>query len=74
MATKKAASIVLFALGEQIKKQRAEKGLSQTRLAEICGMEKSSLSKIESGLVNVSFLSLLKISKALEVSLEALVK
>ena len=36
-------------IGEQIKKAREEKGLSQRQLAKIAGTNSSGLSKIEAG-------------------------
>jgi transcriptional regulator with XRE-family HTH domain len=55
------------ALGERIKRIRLEKNMSQTLLAEHCGIEKANLSRIESGQANPTVLTLLKISIALKV-------
>jgi transcriptional regulator with XRE-family HTH domain len=55
------------ALGERIKRIRLEKNMSQTLLAEHCGIEKANLSRIESGQANPTVLTLLKISTALKV-------
>ena len=55
------------ALGERIKRIRLEKNMSQTLLAEHCGIEKANLSRIESGQANPTVLTLLKISMALKV-------
>lgn len=59
----------LITLGKRIKALRLEKGISQTELAYRCGFDKSNYNTIESGKRNVTITSLLKISKALEISL-----
>ncbi len=59
----------LIALGKRIKALRLEKNISQTEVAYRCGFDKSNYNTIESGKRNVTIISLLKISKALEVSL-----
>jgi transcriptional regulator with XRE-family HTH domain len=60
-------SPILFVLGQHIKYIRNVMRLSQSQLAQNCGMEKSSISKIEAGLVNVGYLTLHRISKGLGV-------
>ncbi len=59
----------LITLGKRIKKLRLEKKISQTEIAYRCGFDKSNYNTIESGKRNPTILSLLKIAKALEVSL-----
>jgi len=53
-------------LGARIKAIRLQKQISQNELATRCEFEKASMSRIESGKTNVTVLTLLKISKALE--------
>lgn len=60
---------LLLSIGEKIKKTRIEKGLSQERLAKLSGIQRSQISKIESGLVNVQISTILKIVKPLNISL-----
>ena len=55
----------LTTLGARIREVRKEKDITQTRLAEICEIEKANMSRIESGQTNVTVLTLLKISNAL---------
>ena len=55
------------ALGDRIKRIRLDKNMSQTLLANQCGIEKANLSRIESGQANPTVLTLLKISAALQV-------
>jgi transcriptional regulator with XRE-family HTH domain len=65
-------SIILAELGQRIKQLRISKGISQTNFSLTCNMEKSSMSKIESGQVNISYLTLVRLSKCLEVSTKEL--
>ena len=64
---------LLSDLGKQIKKVRLAKGLSQKELSYTCAIEKSTLSKIENGKVNISYFTLARISKCLEVKMRDLV-
>jgi transcriptional regulator with XRE-family HTH domain len=64
--------ILLLELGIRIKKIRQSKNMSQNQLAANCSFEKSSMSKIESGQVNVSYLTLHRISKGLNVDVREL--
>jgi putative transcriptional regulator len=59
----------LIALGKKIKELRLQKKLSQTEIAYRCGFDKSNYNTIESGKRNVTVMSLLKISKALDIDL-----
>lgn len=59
-------------IGRNIKGIRGEKNISQQDLAALCNFEKSNLARIESGRTNATVLTLLKISKALNVSLSRL--
>ncbi|HVX51075.1 MAG TPA: helix-turn-helix transcriptional regulator [Chitinophagaceae bacterium] len=61
-------SQLLIAVGQNIKKIRTQKKMSQNKLAEACRFEKASMSRIEAGKTNVTLLTLLKISTALEVN------
>ncbi|MEI6141893.1 MAG: helix-turn-helix transcriptional regulator [Mariniphaga sp.] len=60
-------------LGARIRKLREEQNISQQDLAALCNFEKSNMARIESGRTNPTFLTLVKISVALKVSLPALV-
>jgi transcriptional regulator with XRE-family HTH domain len=65
-------ALLLIELGHQIKQLRMNKGINQTDLAMTCNMEKSSVSKIESGQVNISYLTLLRLSRCLQVNAKEL--
>lgn len=60
-------------VGQKIKQARESKGLTQQELAYLCNMEKSNISRIESGRTNLTLKSLYQLSKALSVSLKLMV-
>lgn len=60
-------------VGLRIKSYRQKKRLSQERLAELSGLHPTYIGQLERGEKNPSVLSLLKISSALEISLESLI-
>ena len=57
----------LLLIGQNIKKIRSSKNITQFKLAALCDFEKASMSRIESGKTNTTILTLHKISKALDV-------
>ena len=59
-------------LGEQIKRIRTAKGLSQKEVLNISGLDKAQFSRIENGKTDPSFSTLVKIAKAIGVSLSEL--
>jgi len=63
-----------FLVGKRIKELRVLKEISQIELAEKCGFERTNMSRIESGRTNPTLSTLYKISQALGVSLDELVK
>jgi putative transcriptional regulator len=69
--TKKAE--LLVRLGNHIAKVRAEKGLSGAELARRCFLDRQAIDRIEHGKTNPTFLTLMRIAEALEISLEGLV-
>jgi len=58
----------LIALGLNIKRIRSEKGLMQLELADLCGLDKQALYRIEKGNTNVTVKTLRRIAKALDVT------
>ena len=60
----------LAAIGKRIKNDRLKKNLNQQQLAQACGFEKASLSRIESGKTNVTVLTLWKIANALQLEVK----
>lgn len=63
----------LALLGQVIRQKRLKLGLSQEALADASGIDRSHMGKIERGERNVTALNLLRIAKALGVSLGAIV-
>jgi putative transcriptional regulator len=61
-------------IGQRIVELRTQKGWSQSDLARACNKDRQAIEKLESGKVNPTLYSLYEISKALNVSLSALVK
>jgi transcriptional regulator with XRE-family HTH domain len=57
------------ALGERIRELRARKGYSQEGFADLVGVHRTFMGTVERGESNVSFQNLVKISKALGVTL-----
>ena len=55
-------------LGEYIYKARKEKGYSLDKLAELSGLDKSEISKIENGVRNPKLSTIKKICKNLDIS------
>jgi len=53
-------------LGLNIKKLREAKGLSFRELSYACEIDHSKISKIEKGLINITFTTILQLAKALE--------
>lgn len=61
-----------LALGLAIRQLRTDAGLSQTALADRCGLHRTYVGGIERGERNVSFGNLLKLAAALDVTASAL--
>ncbi|TNE81409.1 MAG: XRE family transcriptional regulator [Bacteroidetes bacterium] len=59
-------------LGERIRTLRLEHGLTQGELGDMCEMEKTGISRIETGRTNPTILTLRKISLALGIELTEL--
>jgi putative transcriptional regulator len=62
-------SPLLVEFGNRVRMLRLGKGWSQIKFAINCNMEKSSMSKIEAGLVNVSYLTMHRICACLDISM-----
>jgi len=57
----------LKSLGKRIKKIRLDKGLIQLDLEVKAGISRADISKIENGLKNIEFITIIKIAEALDV-------
>jgi transcriptional regulator with XRE-family HTH domain len=62
------------ALGRTVRLARMTKGLSQERLAQIAGLDRTYISGLERGVRNPSLATIEKIAAALDVSVPALFK
>ncbi len=62
----------LILLGQAIRTQREQLGLSQEKLAEQCGFDRTYISMLERGKRNPSLLNLLKLAKGLKTSVSKL--
>lgn len=60
-------------LANRIRTIRIEKGLTQSEVADRCNISPSAYSQIERQAINCKFITLLKIAKALDVSITYLV-
>ena len=56
-------------VGKRIQELRKEKNLSQQDLAAKCNFEKSNMSRLEAGGVNMTLSTMEKVSQALEVEM-----
>jgi len=61
-------------LGENLKKIRTKKNITQTKLAKTLGVDKSFVSNIENGKTNPTLSTITNLAQALEVSTNELLK
>jgi len=66
--------ILLKKLATKIKERRAELNMSQEKLAEKCGFDRTYISLLERAKRNLSFLNLKKLCNGLEIDLSNLLK
>ena len=67
-------TVALHILGKQIKNQRENLGLTQEKLAEKCGLDRTYISLLERGKRNPSYTNLLKVALGLEISISELTR
>lgn len=67
-------NIKLKLFGEQVRRLRKARGLSQEELAELADMHRNYIGGIERGERNVALLNILRLAKALGVSLSELLE
>ncbi|MBB4035791.1 transcriptional regulator with XRE-family HTH domain [Dysgonomonas hofstadii] len=65
---------LLIAIGQNIKRIREEKNITQAELAARCNYEKSNMSRIESGRTNLTIGTLLNIAESLDTTIINLIK
>lgn len=64
--------ILLCSFGLNLKKKRENLGVSQEYFAEICGLDRTYISMLETGKRNPSLINLMKVSNGLNISLSNL--
>lgn len=64
----------LILLGQEVAKQRKKLGLTQLDLASLVNMEKPTITRLEKGRTNPTSITLLKISKALNIPISKFFK
>lgn len=64
----------LVRLGQIIRNKREQKNLTQIELASKAGVDRNYIGMLERGERNPSFLSLQKVAKGLDISVEELIK
>ncbi|MGB3267070.1 MAG: helix-turn-helix transcriptional regulator [Microcoleus sp.] len=67
-------NIKLKIFGKQVRKLRKAKGLSQEKLAELAELHRNYIGGIERGERNIALLNILRLAKALGVSLSELLE
>lgn len=61
-------------LGRNFKRIRTEKGMLQNEIARMLGMDKGFISNIENGKTNPTLATIVKLAKAIGVSVDELLK
>lgn len=67
-------SSILEKFGQQLKKLRTEKNLTQEQFAQKCGLHKNYIGMVERGERNPSLINIEIIAKGLEISISELMK
>ncbi len=62
------------AFGNKLREIRLKKGLSQLDLELSSGINRTEISRIENGLKNIEFLTIVKLAEALEIEIVQLFK
>ena len=63
----------MIAFGKRVREARRSKGISQERLAEMAGIDRSYMGNIERGEKNITLKKAYEISDALEIDIQNLV-
>ncbi len=72
MANEKKRELIRF--GNNIRRCREEKGVSQEEMAHLCGLDRTHYGGAERGDRNITVMTAVKIAEALEVGLDVLGK
>jgi transcriptional regulator with XRE-family HTH domain len=63
---------LLVRFGQKVRELRQRKGVSQEKLADLCGLHRTYVSSVERGERNISLLNIAKLAAALDVQLDHL--
>lgn len=64
--------IEIKTFGKRLKELRKKKGLTQLDIEVKCGLDRTDVSRIENGLKNIEFFTIVKIADALDIKLSEL--
>lgn len=67
-------TVTLRSLGKRVRERRNERGHSQEKLAELADIHENHLRRIEGGTANPSFLVLVRLARAVGVSVSELLR
>lgn len=65
---------ILIQFGNNVRKERLEKGLSQEELASLAGLHRTYIGMIERAEKNITLINAQKVARALELSVSTLLK
>jgi transcriptional regulator with XRE-family HTH domain len=65
---------ILGSFGKKLQKLRTDRNLSQEKLAEIAGFDRTYISLLERGIRNPSLINVFRLAKALDITPDKLVK
>jgi transcriptional regulator with XRE-family HTH domain len=65
---------ILNSFGKKLQKLRTDRNLSQEKLAEIAGFDRTYISLLERGVRNPSLVNLVRLAKALNITPDKLLK
>jgi len=74
MSTEKRYNTEIKAFGKRLKQLRLKKGLTQLDMEVESGISRTEISRIENGLKNIEFLTVVKLAAALDLSLHEFFK
>ncbi len=63
---------LLDILGKKIRELRTSRGLSQEKLAFLSGFDRTYISKLERGKINISILNLMRLTSTFQINLSEL--
>ena len=65
---------ILDSFGKRVQKLRTDRNLSQEKLAEIAGFDRTYISLLERGIRNPSLVNIFRLAKALDITPDKLIR